>query len=162
VNRCYARRHKRRRSLAARWHLVALLCLYPFCVAARDPTTLYMMECQGCHLADGSGGLNSVPTLHNSVARFLAVPGGREYLVRVPGVALSPLSDEDTAAVLNWLLRTFGPLELAQQYAPYTAEEVARLRQAPLAEIVHHRAELMLLMQPAGATSPSGPAQGAL
>jgi hypothetical protein len=162
VSRYYAGRPKRRRSLAARWHLVALLCLYSCCVAARDPATLYMMECQGCHLADGSGGLNNVPSLHNSVARFLAVPGGREYLVRVPGVAQSALSDADTTAVLNWMLRTFGPPELAMQYAPYTVEEVARLRQAPLTEIVQRRAELMLLMQPEGATSPSGPAQGAL
>ena len=148
MNRCYARRHKRRRSLAARWYLVALLCLYPFCVAARDPATLYMMECQGCHLADGIGGLNSVPTLRNSVARFLTVPGGREYLVQVPGVALSSLSDPDTTAVLNWMLRKFGPVELAVQYAPYTVAEVTRLRKNPLTEIAHNRAALLQQMEP--------------
>jgi hypothetical protein len=108
---------------------------------------MYMIECQGCHLSDGGGGLSSIPTLHNHVAKFLGVPGGREYLVQVPGVALSSLSDQDTTAVLNWMLATFGPVEWSRQYAPYTALEVATLRKKPLTEIAHKRAELLLLMQ---------------
>ncbi len=117
---------------------------------------MYMVECQGCHLAEGIGGLNSVPALHDSIARFLTVPGGREYLVRVPGVALSSLSDQDTTAVLNWMLRKFGPLELATQYAPYTVAEVARLRKKPLTEVVRSRADLILLMQQSRSTNTSG------
>jgi mono/diheme cytochrome c family protein len=108
---------------------------------------MYMMECQGCHLADGGGGLNSVPTLRNSVAKFPVVPGGREYLARVPGVALSSLSDQDITAVLNWMLTKFGPVEWTRRYAPYTVEEVAVLRKHPLTEIGSQRAELILLIE---------------
>jgi len=72
---------------------------------------MYMMECQGCHLADGGGGINSIPALRNNVAKFPGVPGGREYLVQLPGVALSSLSDPDLTAVLNWMLTEFGPVE---------------------------------------------------
>ena len=35
------------------------------------------------------------------VARFLQVPGGREYLARVPGVATAALSDADLAEAIT-------------------------------------------------------------
>jgi hypothetical protein len=124
-----------------------LLCLQSSCLWANDPATLYMMECQGCHLADGRGGINSVPTLLNNVAKFPGVPGGREYLVQVPGVALSSLSDQDITAVLNWMLKKFGPVEWTRHYAPYTIDEVAILRNHPLTEISRKRANLILLIQ---------------
>jgi len=132
-------------------YLLVLLCVLPPCLWAKDPAVLYMMECQGCHLSDGSGGMASIPTLQNHVAKFLGVPGGREYLVQVPGVAFSSLSDQDTTAVLNWMLATFGPVEWARRYAPYTAAEVAALRQQPLTEITRKRAELVSLIEQAPA-----------
>src|SRR5262249_3268274 len=51
--------------------------------AASGPALDYTLECAGCHRADGAGTPGSVPALRDSVARFLAVPGGREYLARV-------------------------------------------------------------------------------
>ncbi len=53
--------------------------------AAYGPGVEYALNCQGCHRADGAGTPGSVPSLADSVARFLTVPGGREYLVQVPG-----------------------------------------------------------------------------
>ena len=47
---------------------------------------------------------------------FLTVPGGREYLVRVPGSAQSPLSDAELARVLNWMIRAFGPPAIAADF----------------------------------------------
>lgn len=128
------------------WIFVVSWGAFPVCLWAKEPNINYMMECQGCHLADGSGGLENIPPLNNEVARFLAVPGGREYLVQVPGVALSFLSDQDITEVLNWMLLEFGPIELAQQYAAYTVEEVMVLRQQPLTEIALKRAALVRLM----------------
>ncbi len=127
--------------------ILLLLCVLPTRLWAKDPATLFMLECQGCHLADGSGGMSSIPTLQNHVAKFLGVPGGREYLVQVPGVAFSSLSDQDTTAVLNWMLTKFGPMESIRQFVPYTVEEVSILRKKPLPEITRRRADLMLLMQ---------------
>ncbi len=134
------------RWLLTPWPVFVLLCLLPSYLLASDPQVLYMMECQGCHLSDGAGGTNSIPTLHNSVAKYPLVPGGREYLVQVPGVALSSLSDQDTTAVLNWMLATFGPAESTTHYPPYTVDEVANLRKHPLTDVGSKRAELMLLM----------------
>ncbi len=111
--------------------------------ARPDPAVDYMLQCQGCHRADGSGSPGAVPDLRGSLARFPAVPGGREYLVRVPGAAQSPLSDQRLAALLDWMLREFGPAEAAAGLAPYRAEEVARWRAEPYLEVQAVRQELL-------------------
>lgn len=131
-----------------------ILCLQAAHVWAKDPAILYAMECQGCHLSDGGGGLTSIPTLSGHVARFLDVPGGREYLVRVPGVALSSLSDQELTDVLNWVLRTFGPADAIARNQLYALDEVAQLRQQPMTEVSQTRAALLLLIEQRSADSP--------
>jgi hypothetical protein len=119
----------------------ALLAAGP---ASADPArTLYMLHCQGCHLADGSGSPGEVPSLAGSLGRFLDAPGGRAFLVQVPGAATSALSDAELALVLNWMVRAFGPADAAERLAPYDAAEVARLRASPLADVASVRAELV-------------------
>lgn len=114
----------------------ALLCLglSTHSAHAAEPRIHYMLECQGCHLPDGSGS-GDVPALRNSVARFLTVPGGRAFLVQVPGSALSPLDDAELAGVLNWIVANFGPAEFARDATPYNADEVRRLRSTPLVDV---------------------------
>jgi hypothetical protein len=87
---------------------------------------------QGCHRPDGSGSEGTAPSLAGTVAKFLSVPGGREYLGRVPGVATSPLSDKDLAEVLNWMLWRFDSGHIPANFAPYTPEELGTLRTHPL------------------------------
>lgn len=94
----------------------------------------WLLNCQGCHRADASGLPGGAPNMAGEVSRFLNVKGGREYLVRVPGVANAPLSDGDLAALLNWMLRTFDPQHLPANFHPYAAAEVAALRRHPLLE----------------------------
>jgi len=113
---------------------------------ALEPRINYMIECQGCHLADGSGSKGAVPALKDSVARFLEVPGGRAFLVQVPGSAFSPLSDAELAGVLNWILDEYGPREIAERAAPYSGEEVGRLRASPLTDVEVVRGELVAKM----------------
>jgi mono/diheme cytochrome c family protein len=122
---------------------VLLLLLSASPVFAGSPAVDYALNCQGCHLDDGSGTPGSVPRLAGTVGRFLAVPGGREFLVQVPGVATSALDDAALAAVLNWMLARFGPPHLPEKYAPYTAAEVGALRQKPLTNVDRVRAELI-------------------
>lgn len=100
--------------------------------AAASPRTSYMIHCMGCHLGDGRGAPGKVPSLVGSMGRFLAVPGGRAYLVQVPGTAQAPLGDAEIAALLNWMLVNFSPAEIPAGFRPYTAEEVSRLRRIPL------------------------------
>ena len=115
--------------------------------AEAGPQVDYVLHCQGCHLADGSGAPGAVPTLRNSVGRFLQVPGGREYLVRVPGSSMAPLGDAELAAVLNWMIRRFGPAPIARDFRAYTPDEVAAIRRPPLTEVEALRRELVGAME---------------
>jgi hypothetical protein len=121
--------------------LAVLLCV-PDDASARPPRIDYMLECQGCHGADGRGIPGAVPDMRASLGRFLTVPGGREYLVRVPGSAQSPLDDRSLAELLNWMIRSFGPEEVARGFQPYDADEVASQR-SPLTDVEPLRRELL-------------------
>ena len=123
--------------------LIGLALLLAPTARADPPHVLYMLHCQGCHQSDGSGLPGAVPALAGSLARFLSVPGGRAFLVQVPGSASSPLSDPDLAAVLNWMVARFGPAAEAAAAAPYTAEEVGRLRADPLVDVEATRRALI-------------------
>jgi mono/diheme cytochrome c family protein len=92
----------------------------------------WTLNCQGCHRPDGTGSAGTAPSLAGTVARFLSVPGGREYLGRVPGVATSPLSNADLSEVLNWMLWRFDKEHLPANFQPFTAGEIGQLRGAPL------------------------------
>jgi cytochrome c553 len=104
----------------------------------------WTLNCQGCHRPDGTGSSATAPSLAGIVAQFLTVPGGREYLGRVPGVATSPLSDADLSEVMNWMLRRFDNEHVPANFQPFTAAEMRQLRRAPLRlEASRMRAELL-------------------
>ena len=104
----------------------------------------YMLNCQGCHLPNGSGfPARQVPDLRNQMGRFVSVPGGREFLVQVPGSAQTALNDADLARLLNWMLLRFSAAQLPANIQPYTAAEVGALRKQPLARVSEVRSELL-------------------
>jgi|TARA_B100000614_G_scaffold240394_1_gene240714 mono/diheme cytochrome c family protein len=107
----------------------------------------YMLNCQGCHQADGRGLEGSVPDMRSFVGRFLATAGGREFLVQVPGSANSPLSDAELAELLNWILLTMSHAELPADFQRYSADEVSTLRGQPLIDVDARRAELVLAIE---------------
>jgi len=102
----------------------------------------YQMSCQGCHAPDGSGA-NSVPRMRDHVGNFLVTEAGREYLVRVPGSAVSALGDAELAEVLNWIVVEFAGSSAQESFKPYSSQEVGRLRQQPLNEVIQYRAQLL-------------------
>jgi len=108
-----------------------------------SPRVDYILHCQGCHLPDGAGTPGKVPALKHAVGKFLDVPGGREFLIQVPGTAQSTLSDAEVAAVLNWILHNFSEDELPADFVPYSTAEVTRFRRHPLTDVSAVRAELM-------------------
>ncbi len=110
---------------------------------AYSPATNYTLNCQGCHLADGTASAGKVPALAGSVARFLRAPEGRAFLVRVPGVANAQLADADLAALLDWTLRRFDAANLPADFVPYTADEVRQLRAEPLVDVAPARRRLL-------------------
>jgi mono/diheme cytochrome c family protein len=121
----------------------ASLLLCAAAAGAYTPEVEFALNCQGCHRADGTGTPGSVPALADSVARFLAVPGGREYLVQVPGVAQAPLDDTTLAAVVNWMLTRFDAQHVPKDFQPYSADEIAHLRKSPLVDVEKIRASLL-------------------
>jgi len=92
----------------------------------------WTLNCQGCHRPDGTGSAGTAPSLAGTVSKFLAVPGGREYLGRVPGVATSALPSGDLAELMNWMFWRFDKEHLPADFVPFTAEEIGRLRTQPL------------------------------
>lgn len=103
----------------------------------------YMLNCQGCHLAAGQGAEGVVPRMNNYVGNFLRVPGGREFLVQVPGSANAAIDDAALAELLNWILVTMSADELPDPWQRYTAQEVGALRATPLREVEAVRARLV-------------------
>ena len=104
----------------------------------------WTLNCQGCHRPDATGSAGTTPSLAGTAGKFLWVPGGREYLARVPGVATSALSNADLAEVLNWLLWRFDQENVPSNFQPFTAAEVGALRARPLRlEAAQMRADLL-------------------
>lgn len=122
---------------------LAIVGLWAGVAAAGQPDLDYTLNCQGCHRADGAGTPGSVPALAGSVGRFLRVPGGREYLSRVPGVSQAGLDDAALADVLNWMVHHFDREHVPGDFVPYTAAEVGRLRKDPLIDAERVRSALL-------------------
>lgn len=121
------------------WVLALLLLTTPSAAAdeARSKADAlaafqWKLNCQGCHQADGSGSAGGAPDMRGIVTDFLTVPGGREYLGRVPGVAFAPIKDDELAYLLNWLLVEYGHENHTTNFQPYTGKEIGKLRQDPL------------------------------
>lgn len=104
---------------------------------------LYAVHCAGCHLPDGSGSVTGrVPGLRH-LGQFLLMVGGREYLVKVPGVMASGLSDEEAAIVSNWVLATLSAQTVPAGHRPYDAAELATARARPLVDVAAERRRLL-------------------
>jgi mono/diheme cytochrome c family protein len=129
-----------------------LVCQFTHASPAQD----YMLHCMGCHGTEAQGVPGKIPPLANALSRFMRTPEGRDYVLRVPGAANSALSDAQLAAVLNWLAVTFDAKTSASNPAPFTSEEVSRLRHMPLASVLAAR---NAVVRGLAATGPAPPAQ---
>lgn len=133
---------------------LALQALAASTTLAGSPADLYTLNCWGCHQPHAEGIPGTVPRLAHSMGNFLKVPGGRAYLVQVPGVATAALSNGEIAEVLNWLLFTFNQAELPKDFKPYTADEVALERRHQLIRVVETRDNLIKLLKAKGIETP--------
>jgi hypothetical protein len=112
------------------------------------PQSDYQLGCGGCHGENGTSNSKLVPELRGQVGFFLNTPEGREYLVRLPNVAFSTMSDQELADVLNFMVFRIGGASVPAHAAPYTIAEVARLRKQPLNEVslVDYRKRLVEML----------------
>jgi mono/diheme cytochrome c family protein len=110
----------------------------------------WVLNCMGCHTADGSGIPGKVPALRNSLGHFVSLPEGRQFVMRVPGAANSALNDAELANVLNWLLATMNEQSRPASFKPYTAGEIAVHRRPALTDVARTRMKLVKELQENG------------
>jgi mono/diheme cytochrome c family protein len=110
--------------------------------SAEFPERLYMLNCWGCHRPHGEGIPGTAPPLRGA-ADFLRVPGGRQYLIEVPGVSQSALDDAQVAAVMNWIIQSFSSDRIPADFRAYTSDEIAKYRRTRLMDIKKTRARLV-------------------
>ena len=128
-------------------------CLLPLCalpLRAQQPfvptpsvQATYMLNCMGCHLDDGSGAAGKVPSLRDTLVPLAMSNAGRQYLVQVPGVARSALSDKDLARLLDWMVRNLSGRPVPAAFRDFTPREIARYRSTPLIAVRERRALLL-------------------
>lgn len=107
-----------------------------------NPKSDFLLHCGGCHQPNGTGAPPNVPTLVGSLGRIAASAEGRDYLARVPGAAQAPLTDDELAAVLNWILKEFNNDTLPASFKPLKGREVGKSRARVLADPLKMRNEL--------------------
>jgi cytochrome c553 len=122
--------------------------------AAAGPEQDYVLYCMGCHGVNAQGVPGRIPPLAGALARFMRTSAGRNYVLRVPGAANSVLSDAQLAAVLNWLAERYRNPEDPRP-EPFTVQEVAAVRRAPLADVKARRSEVVRALAVSGAAPAS-------
>jgi mono/diheme cytochrome c family protein len=128
-------------TVARRLALVALLAAAASAQAdAVRARQNYLLHCMGCHGEKGIGLEGKVPSMHGTLAMLSRSPQGRYYVLRVPGVTQSTLSDTDLAEVLNWSLHEFSDATVKTEVPAFTADEIATARREPLLDVAASRA----------------------
>jgi len=96
----------------------------------------YTENCGGCHGFDGNSAPADVPVLKARVGYFMCSREGREYLIRLPNVAHSRITDpQELADLMNFVVFGIGGESTPKDAKPFTAAEVARLRKLAMTTI---------------------------
>lgn len=128
---------------------IAVLVACVFASAASTPMTLaadraaryhFLLRCSGCHGVEGEGvRTGGIPEFHNFVGAFAGDDAGRTYVLHVPGVKGANLNDTDIAAVMNYVMMTWGGTSIRGTFVPFTAEEVRQRRAVRITDVVAMR-----------------------
>lgn len=117
----------------------------------------YVEYCAGCHGIQGRSAPANVPELRGRVGHFLCTPSGRDYIIRLPNVALAPIADDQQLAdLMNFVVFGLGGASAPQGAKPYSRDEVAALRARPLSgkSLIRERAQIVAaLVKQCGAPS---------
>jgi hypothetical protein len=96
----------------------------------------YIENCAGCHGIQGSSAPASLPELRNRVGYFLCTPEARAYLIRLPNIAHSRITDNaELADMLNYVVFDLGGQSAPAAAPPFTADEVTRERPKVLSNV---------------------------
>lgn len=139
-------------------------------VSAASGSQIFASNCMVCHQPDAKGVPGIYPPLADTVGTYVKLKAGRIYLAHVPSFGLtgkvdshgesfnnnmpplSNLSDDDIAAVINYVLTKFNQSRLPAGFKPLTAEEVHGYRAKSMSEDEVHseRAALLEALKKAG------------
>jgi hypothetical protein len=101
-------------------------------IAAFDPGSGradYVEQCGGCHGVSGRSAPAQLPELRDRVGYFMCTPDSRAYLLRLPNVAHSRITDnQQLADLMNFVVFGLGGASAPKQALPFTGDEVARER----------------------------------
>jgi hypothetical protein len=93
------------------------------------PQSDYVEYCSGCHGMQGNSAPAEIPVLRDRVGYFMCTKDGRDYLIRLPNVAYSAISDnQELADMMNFVVFGLGGASAPKGASPFTAAEVKRLR----------------------------------
>jgi mono/diheme cytochrome c family protein len=108
--------------------------------AGESADYLFRLHCSGCHGLDGAGSKTGrVPQFQGIVGHFANSNAGRLYLVHVPGVSNAALPDDETARVLNYVLRKWPAGGVSADLREFTAKEVNSLRKVHIDNVASLR-----------------------
>ncbi len=138
--------------MRTRWVMpLVFLASSAACAAERSAPANYVLRCTGCHLQDGRGlPAAGIPDFVGKVGVFTETDDRRRYLLHVPGVINSGLTDSDTAALLNYIMSTYAGPSLPAAYRPFTAEEVSALKGQDVGNVVAYRRKLVKALKAEG------------
>lgn len=104
-----------------------------------DPTLArsdYVEHCGGCHGVDGRSAPARLPELHGRVGYFMCTPESRAYLIRLPNIAHSRITDnQQLADLVNFVIFGLGGTSAPAGTRPFTASEVEHERQFALSSV---------------------------
>lgn len=96
----------------------------------------YVENCGGCHGIGGDSAPALLPVLRERVGYFLCTPDARAYLIRLPNVSHSRITDNaELADLLNYVVFDLGGASAPAGAPAFTAEEVTRERPHALNDI---------------------------
>jgi hypothetical protein len=110
------------------------------------PQSDYVEYCSGCHGMQGNSAPAEIPVLRDRVGYFLCTKDGRDYLIRLPNVAYSAITDNgELADMMNFVVFGLGGDSTPKGAKPFTAAEVGRLRRNALASqsLIQARARIV-------------------
>jgi len=110
------------------------------------PQSDYVEHCSGCHGMQGNSAPAEIPVLRDRVGYFMCTKEGREYLIRLPNVAYSAITDnQELADMMNFVVFGLGGNSAPKDAKPFAAAEVAKLRTRALAtqSLIAARAEVV-------------------
>ena len=96
----------------------------------------YIENCGGCHGIVGDSAPALLPSLRGRVGYFMCDADARTYLIRLPNVAHSRITDNaELADLLNYVVFDIGGGSAPAASLPFTAAEVTRERPQALSGV---------------------------